>query len=157
MDAPLRELDGDTTDFLNRPADQSDALSITDFEADLSSYLYKNRLSSGSYHPPPVRRIDIPKGDGRAGTRPWGIPTVADRIAETVVKRYLEALVEPWLHQDPYGYRPGKSALWRGSPLKLPVCAGELRTRTGNLHSVVSSPCTHCVPNGFDWRRAQDG
>ena len=86
---------------------------IADFEADLSNNLYKlwNRLSSGSYHPPPVRRVDIPKGDGRGGTRPLGIPTVADRIAQTVVKRQLEPLVEPCFHQDSYGYRPGKSAL----------------------------------------------
>jgi RNA-directed DNA polymerase len=82
-----------------------------DFEADLSNNLYKlwNRLSSGSYFSPPVRRVDIPKGDGR--TRPLGIPTVADRVAQMVVKRYLEPLVEPYLHQDSYGYRPGKSAL----------------------------------------------
>jgi RNA-directed DNA polymerase len=90
-----------------------DGESIADFEADLSNNLYKlwNRLSSGSYHPPPVRRVDIPKGDGRGGTRPLGIPTVADRIAQTVVKRQLEPLVEPCFHEDSYGYRPGKSAL----------------------------------------------
>jgi RNA-directed DNA polymerase len=89
-----------------------DGESIADFEADLSNNLYKlwNRLSSGSYHPPPVRRVDIPKGDGRGGTRPLGIPTVADRIAQTVVKRQLD-LVEPCFHEDSYGYRPGKSAL----------------------------------------------
>jgi len=88
-----------------------DEQTIADFEADLSSNLYKlwNRMSSGSYHPPPVRRVDIPKGDGR--TRPLGIPTVADRVAQTVVKRFLEPLVDPCFHEDSYGYRPGKSAL----------------------------------------------
>ena len=88
-----------------------DDQSIADFEADLTNNLYKlwNRLSSGSYHPPPVRRVEIPKGEG--GTRPLGIPTVADRIAQTVVKRYLEPLVEPCFYPDSYGYRPGKSAL----------------------------------------------
>src|SRR6476619_1555688 len=97
----------------NQGAAGVDRQSIADFEADLSNNLYKlwNRLSSGSYHPPPVRRVDIPKGDGRGGTRPLGIPTVADRIAQTVVKRQLEPLVEPCFHQDSYGYRPGKSAL----------------------------------------------
>jgi group II intron reverse transcriptase/maturase len=88
-----------------------DGQSIADFEADLSNNLYKlwNRLASGSYFPPPVRRVDIPKDDGR--TRPLGIPTVADRVAQMVVKRALEPLVEPHFHDDSYGYRPGKSAL----------------------------------------------
>ena len=95
----------------NQGAAGVDGQTIADFEADLSNNLYKlwNRLSSGSYFPPPVRRVDIPKGDGR--TRPLGIPTVSDRIAQMVVKRYLEPLVEPCFHPDSYGYRPGKSAL----------------------------------------------
>jgi len=66
-------------------------------------------MSSGSYFPPPVRRVDIPKGDTGA-TRPLGIPTVGDRIVQMVVKRYLEPIPEPVFHQDSYGYRPGKSA-----------------------------------------------
>jgi RNA-directed DNA polymerase len=95
----------------NQGAAGVDGQTIADFEAGLSENLYKiwNRLSSGSYFPPPVRRVDIPKDDGR--TRPLGIPTVSDRIAQMVVKRYLEPLVEPYFHPDSYGYRPGKSAL----------------------------------------------
>src|SRR5260370_9110393 len=95
----------------NQGAAGVDGQTIADFEADLSNNLYKlwNRMSSGSYFPPPVRRVDIPKDDGK--TRPLGIPTVADRVAQMVVKRVLEPLVEPQFHKDSYGYRPGKSAL----------------------------------------------
>jgi len=95
----------------NQGAAGVDGQSIADFEADLSNNLYKlwNRLSSGSYFPPPVRRVDIPKADG--GTRPLGIPTVADRIAQEVARRYLEPILEPLFHVDSYGYRPGKSAI----------------------------------------------
>jgi RNA-directed DNA polymerase len=95
----------------NQGAAGVDEQSIQDFEAKLSANLYKlwNRLSSGSYLPPPVRRVDIPKANG--GTRPLGIPTVADRIAQEVVRRYLEPLVEPKFHPDSFGYRPGRSAI----------------------------------------------
>lgn len=95
----------------NRGAAGVDGQSITDFEEDLKNNLYKlwNRMSSGSYFPPPVRRVEIPKGDGRM--RPLGIPTVADRIAQMVVKQFLEPLLEPHFHQDSYGYRPGKSTI----------------------------------------------
>ena len=88
-----------------------DGESLTMFERDLKSNLYKvwNRMSSGSYFPPPVRLVEIPKEDG--GKRPLGIPTVADRVAQTVVTMALEPLVEPQFHPDSYGYRPGKSAL----------------------------------------------
>jgi group II intron reverse transcriptase/maturase len=89
-----------------------DGQSIAEFEEDLANNLYKlwNRMASGSYFPPPVRRVDIPKGDG-SGTRPLGIPTVSDRVAQAVVKAYLEPEVERHFHPDSYGYRPGKSAL----------------------------------------------
>jgi group II intron reverse transcriptase/maturase len=95
----------------NQGAAGVDGQSIADFEADLSNNLYKlwNRLSSGSYIPPPVRRVDIPKANG--GTRPLGIPTVADRVAQEVARRYLEPILEPVFHIDSYGYRPGKSAI----------------------------------------------
>ena len=95
----------------NRGAAGVDAQSIAEFEVDLSNNLYKlwNRLSSGSYFPPPVRRVEIPKADG--GTRPLGIPTVADRIAQEVARRYLEPYLEPVFHADSYGYRPGRSAI----------------------------------------------
>jgi RNA-directed DNA polymerase len=95
----------------NRGAAGVDGQSIEDFERNLSNNLYRiwNRMCSGSYFAPPVRRVDIPKGDS-GKTRPLGIPAVADRIAQTVVKRYLEPILEPKFHQDSYGYRPGRSA-----------------------------------------------
>ena len=97
----------------NQGAAGVDGQSVADFEADLSDNLYKlwNRMSSGSYMPPPVRRVDIPKGDSKTETRPLGIPTVADSIAQEVVKRYLEPVLEPIFHEDSYGYRPGRSAI----------------------------------------------
>lgn len=89
-----------------------DGQTIADFERNLEGNLYKlwNRLSSGSYLPPPVRMVEIPKRDGH-GVRVLGVPTVADRIAQTVVRLYLEPEVEPLFHPDSYGYRPGRSAL----------------------------------------------
>jgi group II intron reverse transcriptase/maturase len=95
----------------NQGAAGVDGQSIAEFEANLAGNLYKlwNRMSSGSYFPLPVRRVDIPKVDG--GTRPLGIPTVADRIAQEVARRYLEPILEPRFHVDSYGYRPGKSAI----------------------------------------------
>jgi RNA-directed DNA polymerase len=85
--------------------------SLDAFEADLKSNLYKiwNRMSSGSYFPPPVKVVEIPKKSG--GKRILGVPTVADRVAQMVAKIYFEHKVEPIFHQDSYGYRPEKSAI----------------------------------------------
>jgi RNA-directed DNA polymerase len=87
-----------------------DEISLGEFEQELKNNLYKlwNRMSSGSYFPPPVKAVPIPKNGG--GTRMLGVPTVADRIAQMVVKDALELLVEPHFYKDSYGYRPGKSA-----------------------------------------------
>jgi RNA-directed DNA polymerase len=95
----------------NKGAAGVDEQSIAEFEENLQGNLYKlwNRLSSGSYMPPPVRAVEIPKWDG--SPRVLGVPTVADRIAQTVVCGYLEPGVEPVFHPDSYGYRPGRSAL----------------------------------------------
>lgn len=88
-----------------------DGESIAAFEQELKDNLYKiwNRMSSGSYFPPPVRKVLIEKRDG--GERQLGIPTVSDRIAQAVVKARLEAEIDRMFHPDSYGYRPGKSAL----------------------------------------------
>jgi len=87
-----------------------DKQSIEMFNENLSDNLYKiwNRMTSGSYFPPPVRTVFIPKKQG--GKRPLGIPTVSDRIAQGVVKDYLEPIVEAIFHSSSFGYRPGKSA-----------------------------------------------
>ncbi|WP_455287508.1 reverse transcriptase domain-containing protein [Cupriavidus necator] len=95
----------------NHGAAGVDGQTIADFEEDLSGNLYRiwNRMSSGSYFPPPVLRVEIPKNNG-AGVRPLGIPTVADRIAQTVGKNYLEPILEEIFDEDSYGYRPHRSA-----------------------------------------------
>ncbi len=88
-----------------------DGQTIENFEKNLQDNLYKvwNRMSSGSYFPPAVKKSDIPKENGRKRT--LGIPTVGDRVAQMVVTRILEPKVEPMFHPDSYGYRPGKSAI----------------------------------------------
>jgi RNA-directed DNA polymerase len=94
----------------NRGAAGVDEESILAFEANLKANLYKvwNRMSSGSYMPPPVRAVEIPKKSG--GSRMLGVPTVADRVAQTVAYLVLEPEVEPVFHPDSYGYRPRRSA-----------------------------------------------
>ena len=88
-----------------------DGVTIEEFETDLKSNLYKiwNRMSSGAYFPPPVRAVSIPKKSG--GQRILGVPTVADRVAQTVAKRLIEPTLDAIFLADSYGYRPGKSAL----------------------------------------------
>ncbi len=94
----------------NKGAAGVDGQSIEDFEADLRNNLYRiwNRMSSGTYFPPPVRAVEIPKPHG-GGTRMLGVPTVADRIAQTVVALQLEPRMESIFHDDSYGYRPERS------------------------------------------------
>ena len=95
----------------NQGAAGIDAETIERFEEKLGDNLYRlwNRMSSGSYFPPPVKAVPIPKKSG--GVRILGIPTVADRIAQTAVKMWLEPRLDPIFRDDSYGYRPGKSAL----------------------------------------------
>ena len=95
----------------NQGAAGVDKETIGQFEADLRGNLYKvwNRMSSGSYFPPPVRAVSIPKRSG--GERILGVPTVADRVAQTVVKQLIEPDLDPIFLADSYGYRPMKSAL----------------------------------------------
>ena len=95
----------------NRGAGGVDKISLEKFEENLKDNLYKiwNRLSSGSYFPPAVKGVEIPKKDG--GIRLLGIPTIADRVAQMVIRLKFEPLVEPHFHKDSYGYRPNKSAL----------------------------------------------
>ena len=89
----------------------TDGIDLEAFEKNLEDNLYKiwNRMSSGSYFPSPVKAVEIPKKSG--GIRTLGIPTIADRIAQTVAKVYLEPVLEPVFHRNSFGYRPGKSAI----------------------------------------------
>lgn len=95
----------------NKGAPGVDGVSIGVFEKDLEDNLYLvwNRMASGTYFPPVVKAVAIPKAGG--GTRVLGVPTVADRVAQTVVAGYLSVRVERVFHPDSFGYRPGRSAL----------------------------------------------
>jgi RNA-directed DNA polymerase len=95
----------------NRGAPGVDRQSVEEFESDLRDNLYRiwNRMSSGTYFPPPVRAVEIPKPHG--GVRILGVPTVADRIAQTVAALALEARTESIFHEDSFGYRPRRGAL----------------------------------------------
>lgn len=94
----------------NKGAAGVDGITLKGFDRNLGRNLYRvwNRMSSGSYFPPPVRRVEIPKANG--GVRVLGVPTVADRIAQMAVKQYIEPRIDRLFHRDSYGYRPGKSA-----------------------------------------------
>ena len=134
----------------NQGAAGVDGQSIAECEANLKGNLYKlwNRMSSGSYFPPPVRRVDIPKADG--GTRPLGIPTVADRVAQEVARRFLEPILEPVFHPDSYGYRPGKSAIdarAHGSSALLALRLGARSRREGVFrHHRLEADAQGCPP-----------
>jgi RNA-directed DNA polymerase len=95
----------------NKGAPGVDEVDLEDFESDLKNNLYKiwNRMSSGSYFPPPVKGVEIPKPHG-GGVRVLGVPTIADRVAQTVVAMHLEEWVEPRFPPDSSGYRPRRSA-----------------------------------------------
>ena len=96
----------------NQGAPGVDRVTLVAFEEDLKNNLYRiwNRMSAGSYFPPPVLAVQIAKAHG-TGTRTLGVPTVADRVAQTVVATRLQGKVEPIFHADSYGYRPARSAL----------------------------------------------
>src|SRR4051794_31613791 len=93
----------------NKGAAGVDGQDLEAFEADLADNLYKiwNRMSSGSYFPPPVKAVEIPKPHG-SGVRLLGVPTIGGRVAQTVVAMHLETRADHRFHPDSYGYRPGK-------------------------------------------------
>jgi RNA-directed DNA polymerase len=95
----------------NGGAAGADGVTIEQFEEDLSGNLYRlwNRMSSGSYHPGPVRAVEIPKKGKKGGIRVLGIPSVVDRVAQAAAAKALEPNVEPVFHEDSYGYRPGRA------------------------------------------------
>jgi RNA-directed DNA polymerase len=109
----------------NKGAAGVDAVELSDFEDRLRGNLYKvwNRMASGSYFPLPVRSVDIPKAGG--GVRTLGVPTIADRVAQTVAARRLEAVCEPLFHDDSFGFRPGRRMMrWRGAETGAGSAAG---------------------------------
>jgi RNA-directed DNA polymerase len=97
----------------NKGAPGVDGVSVEEFEKELQGNLYKiwNRLSSGTYFPPPVRAVQIPKNSPGGGVRILGVPSVGDRVAQTVVAGVLEERAEAIFHPDSYGYRPKRCAL----------------------------------------------
>ena len=125
----------------NQGAAGVDGQSVADFEADLKNNLFKiwNRMSSGSYFPPAVRAVEIPKQHG-GGTRMLGIPTVADRVAQTVVARHLGVRVEPVFREDSYGYRPGRSALDAVAGLPGSLLEARLGDRSGHPEVLRQRP-----------------
>jgi RNA-directed DNA polymerase len=96
------------TGHLNSGSPGVDGQSMEDFEGDLKNNLYKiwNRMSSGSYFPPSVLRVEIPKSNG--GVRQLGIPTVKDRIVQTAMKMVMEPIFEQEFLPMSYGFRPGR-------------------------------------------------
>ena len=125
----------------NRGAAGVDMQSLEEFDKDVRGNLYKiwNRMSSGSYLPPPVRRVEIPKKGG--GIRPLGVPTVADRIAQKVVAKRIEEKVERVFHPDSYAYRPNKSAL---------DAVGKARERCWRFSWVIDLDL-HAFFDSLDW------
>ena len=116
----------------NQGAPGVDGVTLEEFETDLKNNLYRiwNRMSSGSYFPPPVRAVEIPKPHG-GGTRVLGVPCIADRIAQTVVARRLGAKVEPIFHPDSYGYRPNQVGPGRGGGMPSALLEDRLGHRPG--------------------------
>lgn len=108
------------------------------FEQNLSRNLYKlwNRMSSGSYFPPPVKQVEIPKASG--GMRKLGIPTVSDRVAQTAAKFIIEPILDPMFHPDSYGYRSGKSAKQAVAITRERCWKSEAGGRRDAVHRIAS-------------------
>jgi retron-type reverse transcriptase len=127
----------------NKGAAGVDEESIEEFEKDLKGNLYKlwNRMSSGSYFPPPVRMVEIPKDGGR-GVRVLGVPTVADRVAQTVVKTYLEPKVEPISTRT-------RTDIGQGNPLTMhwPWLGSDVGNATGCSTSTSKVSSTESTGN----------
>src|SRR6202041_1069758 len=94
-----------------RGASGVDGETSKEFERDLDRRIQHlcERLKQGTYRAPPVRRVEIPKGPGKAGTRPLGIPTAEDRLLQRAVARILEAVFEADFLECSYGFRPGRN------------------------------------------------
>ena len=119
---------GDTWRQLNRKgASGIDGETIAEFETNLEERIQDlwRRLRAGQYHAPPVRRVEIPKGDGK--TRPLGIPTVEDRLLQRAVARIVSAIYEPDFLNCSFGYRPGRNPHLALKALRDHIVTGKVR------------------------------
>jgi len=132
-----------------RAASGIDGESTEQFESELKQRVEEicAQLRAGAHRAPPVRRVEIPKGPGKTGTRPLGIPTVADRLLQRAVARIIEAVFEADFLDCSYGFRPGRNphdALQALQKVRFETSADTAR-RARLLENAPGGPNPHCT------------